>query len=139
MYRRILVANDGSDGAFKALTAALRLASETQAELHMVSVAQINSMPTAIAEVDLEREVGGRRFGPAIERAKRLAAFRGLEIECHVLFGSPILRIADFAAAHSFDLLVVGATEHSPLYRRIVGSTTDQLVSHAPCAVLVAK
>ena len=46
MYRKILVANDGSDRALKALTAAFELAS-SHAELHMISVARISAFPAS--------------------------------------------------------------------------------------------
>jgi nucleotide-binding universal stress UspA family protein len=74
-----------------------------------------------------------------IERAKKLAAFRGLTLECHLLFGEAVPTILNFVAAHDFDLLVVGAAGHSLLYNRVVGSTTNRFVDLAPCAVLVAK
>jgi len=37
------------------------------------------------------------------------------------------------------DLLVVGASGHSALYDRMVGSRADRIVHLAPCPVLVVK
>ena len=47
--------------------------------------------------------------------------------------------ICDFVQSERFDLLVVGYMGHSALYNRLIGSTTDRLVEHAPCNVLVIK
>ena len=47
--------------------------------------------------------------------------------------------IVEFVRTHDYDLLVVGFMGHSALYNRLIGSTTDRLVDHAPCAVLVVK
>jgi nucleotide-binding universal stress UspA family protein len=38
MYRKILVAHDGSPGAFAALTAGLDLAARLAAEIHLIGV-----------------------------------------------------------------------------------------------------
>lgn len=139
MYQKILVANNGSDGALKALTAGFELASNREAELHMISVARISAFPASLGEVDFEREAASHRLGPVTERARKLAAFRGLTLECHLLYGETVPTIVNFVAAHGFDLLIVGLEPHSSLYNRLVGSTTDRLVELAPCAVLVAK
>jgi nucleotide-binding universal stress UspA family protein len=42
MFSKILHANDGSDHAFAALSLALKIAKESAAELHMVSIEEID-------------------------------------------------------------------------------------------------
>ena len=37
------------------------------------------------------------------------------------------------------ELLVIGATGHSALYERMIGSRADRIVHLAPCPVLVVK
>ena len=133
------MANDGSDGAFKALTTAFKLALQADADLHVLCVAEVSYFPGIIAEVEVERERADRRFAPMIERAKKLAALRGLTLECHLLPGHPVPTIVNFVRTHGFDLLVIGFMGHSALYKSLIGSTTDWLVELAPCAVLVVK
>ena len=55
MYKKILVANDGSPGALRALTAALTLATRDGAALHMVTVEELPWFPATIDEVDEEK------------------------------------------------------------------------------------
>ncbi len=50
MFRKILHANDGSEHAFNALSLALQIAKHDTAELHMVSVEQIDHMPELVEE-----------------------------------------------------------------------------------------
>jgi nucleotide-binding universal stress UspA family protein len=45
MFGKILCANDGSEIAFHALTLAVTMAKENAAELHVVSVEEIDYMP----------------------------------------------------------------------------------------------
>jgi len=47
--------------------------------------------------------------------------------------------ILDLAAEIGADLLVIGATGHSALYERMVGSRADRIVQLAKCPVLVVK
>ena len=47
--------------------------------------------------------------------------------------------IVDLAADLKADLLVVGASGHSALYDRMLGSRADRLVHLSPCPVLVVK
>jgi nucleotide-binding universal stress UspA family protein len=133
------VANDGSDSAFKAMTAAFKLALQSDAELHMLCVAEVSYFPGSIGEVEVERERANRRLAPLIEQAKKLAALRGLTVECHLLTGHAVSTIVNFVRTHRFDLLVIGFGWHSTLYNRLIGSTSDWLVELAPCAVLVVK
>ena len=45
MFSKMLHANDGSEHAFNALTLALKIAKQSNAELHMISVEEIDYLP----------------------------------------------------------------------------------------------
>ena len=45
MFSKILIANDGSEGAARALSAAIKLAKQHDAELHMISVEELPQFP----------------------------------------------------------------------------------------------
>ena len=139
MFRKILAANDGSPGAFTALTAAIDVAVKYGAELHMICIEEIPHFAGTIDEVAEEQEEAEHRFVSVIERSKRLAGEKGVSLETHLLPGHPVSTIVDFLRTRPFDLLVVGFMGHSALYNRLIGSTTDRLVDHAPSAVLVVK
>ena len=139
MFHRILHANDGSDGAAKALAAALRLAKENQAELHMICVEEIPYFPTSIDEVKEERDEENHRFRKVIAHAQSLAAHQGVTLHSHVVAGHAVRDIVSFAESRAIDLLVVGFMGHSALYDRIIGSTAERLVRLAPCTVMVVK
>jgi len=139
MYKRILIANDGSAGAAKALTAAIALARTMQAELHMISVEELPRLPDSIEEVVEERQAAGHRFKKVITRAQAEAKTQDVKLRAHVVAGHAVPSIVDFIERDGFDLLVIGYMGHSALYNRIIGGTTDRLVELAPCAVLVVK
>jgi nucleotide-binding universal stress UspA family protein len=139
MFRKILAASDGSAGASAALDVAIDLAVKCGAELHMICVQEVPWFAETIDEVEGEKEAAEQRLMPVIQRAKERAAQKALSLESHLLSGHPVAAIADYVRAHDFDLLVIGFIGHSALYNRIIGSTSDRLVDHAPCTVLVVK
>src|SRR5260370_21739575 len=67
MFRKILVANDGSPGAFAALQGAIDLAVTYRAELHMISVEEIPHLAATIDDVEAEREAAAHRSRPRVE------------------------------------------------------------------------
>ena len=139
MYKKILVANDGSPGALHALSAALTLAKREGAALHMVTVEELPWFPASIDEVDEEKAEANHRLAPVLEAARAQAQAAGVAIETHLLPGHPVQAIVVFVNEQRFDLLVVGFMGHTQLYRQIIGSTTERLVRLAPCSVLVVK
>jgi len=141
MFKKILIANDGSEGAFKALAAALQLAHSYKARAHMICVEEIPWMlgGSSREEAVSEKEMADRKFAEVVAKAEDEARRHSVELVCHIVIGRPAPAIVAFIARDGFDLLVTGFKSHSALYHRILGKTTDQLVELAPCAVLVVK
>lgn len=139
MYRKILVANDGSPGALTALTAAIALARLDGAALHMVTVEELPRFPASIDEVAETKAEENHRFAPVIDAARAQAQAAGIAIETHLLPGHAVHSIVAFVTEQHVDLLVVGFMGHTQLYQQIIGGTADRLVRLAPCAVLVVK
>jgi len=139
MFRKILHANDGSEHAFHALAFAIAMAKQNGSELHMISVEEIDYMPEFIEEVREETGTAARRYHTVIQRARGLAEQSHIELHAHVVAGHPVRDILDFATKIRAELLVIGATGHSALYERLIGSRADRMVQLAPCPVLVVK
>ena len=138
MYKKILVANNGSEGAFKALAEALCLAQSHGAEAHMIyveeSVAWNSHDPLG------EKKPVDQKFLELVARSEAEANNQGVKLISHTVSGRPAPAIADFLLSQGgFDLLVVGVKGHSALYHKILGKTANHLVEHAPCTVLVVK
>jgi len=139
MFRKILHANDGSEHAFNALSLALKIAKDRKAELHMVSVEEISYLPETMEEVREETGIAARRFHAVVNRSRAMAEEYQVKLKTHVVAGHPVRDIVDLARDLKADLLVVGASGHSALYDRMIGSRADRIVHLAPCPVLVVK
>ena len=139
MFSKILHANDGSDHAFKALALALEIARQNKSELHMISVEEVDYMPEFIEEVRQEAGTAARRFHAVLQRARAMAELHDVKLQTHVVAGHPVRDVVQLAASLRTELLVIGATGHSALYERMIGSRADRIVQIAPCPVLVVK
>jgi nucleotide-binding universal stress UspA family protein len=62
-----------------------------------------------------------------------------VKLHTHVIAGHPVRVIIELAKELKVDLLVIGATGHSAVYERLLGSRADRIVQLAHCPVLVVK
>lgn len=139
MYRKMLVANDGSPGGEKALIAALELARRLGATLDMICVEDLPRFPASIDEVAEAQSDAESVFKPIVRRAKAKAEAEGVKFSTYIVSGHPVSSIVEFVQKGGYDLLTLGFMGHSALYNRLIGSTTDRLVELAPCIVMVVK
>ena len=138
MYKKILIANNGSDGAFKALIEGLRLARAHGSEAHMLYVEE--GIAWDQQDTDGEKKTVDRKFLDLVAKSEAEAKHQGVGLISHMVLGRPAAAIADFLRSKGgFDLLIVGFKGHSALYHRMLGKTADRLLELAPCAVLVVK
>jgi len=139
VFTRIVIANDGSEGGFKALALGLDLAKRYGAALNMISIEVLPDFPASIDEIVEIKEAENHKYHDVVARARTKAAAAGVTLDIEVLAGHAAASVVKRVKALNADLLIVGFMGHSALYERIIGGTTDRLVRLAPCPVLVAK
>jgi nucleotide-binding universal stress UspA family protein len=139
MFQKMLVANDGSPCGERALKEALELAKRLGLGLAMICVEELPRFPASIDEVEEAQADAEGIFDEIVATARALARSHGVAFEAHVIAGHPVPSIVDFVKNRGYDLLIVGFMGHTALYNRLIGSTTDRLVEHAPCRVMVVK
>ena len=139
MFPKILHANDGSEHAFHALALALAIAKQNNSELHMVSVEEIDYMPEFVEEVREETGTAKRRFHTVLQRAREMGEQSQVKIHTHVIAGHAVRDIIQLAADLDVGLLVIGATGHSQVYERMLGTRAARIVHLAQCPVMVVR
>lgn len=141
MYKRILLAYDGSETGQKALLDCREMASWGHSELFLVAV-----MPPPAAYVG--GEGGIYDAGYEKQERERLDAVlqdgldrlrdAGHQAKGTVLVGDPVGEIARYAKEIGADLIVVGHRHLDGWAQRWWrGSVSKALIEHAPCNVLV--
>ncbi|HVS14109.1 MAG TPA: universal stress protein [Thermoanaerobaculia bacterium] len=134
---RILVATDFSEASRQGVLEGARLSRALGVGVLLVHAVEDRLPPLIDAET--RRQVldqhRGRADGVLHQWAAELCG--GLEVEVGVEQGDPAHVIRELAERYSVQMIVVTSRGHSALGGMLLGSTTDRLVRHAPCPVLV--
>ena len=140
MYRRIVLAYDGTQAGREALRQGTDLGILCKAQVCLLAVVAPElgiALAEATAPSDLperEREEVRRVL---MEGAEELRC-AGLAVETRLGAGNPAEEIGRVVREIGADLVVVGHREQSALARWWGGSVGASLLAHAPCSVLVA-
>ena len=147
MYQRILVATDGSELSKKAVSSAIELAALAGAEL--VALKVVPHYPQSYFEggLALQAEEIGRvekqwaDDGQAVvDTVQEAALVRGVKTQA-ITVKSDLVSDAIIAAAshHHCDLIVMASHGRRGIKRLLLGSETQQVLTHATIPVLVLR
>jgi universal stress protein A len=139
--KKILVPIDFSECSKKALRYAVALARQFQAEILCLHVVEI---PYGAGEAGLVVEMQTFRKHLHTESQRALAEMvraeaRELSAKASLRSGAPHHEIALAAEESQADLIVISTHGRTGLGRFFLGSTTERVVRHAPCPVLVVR
>jgi len=141
MYKRILLAYDGSKSGQKALLDCREIAQWSQASLTLIAVMPLQRQVVAAEGVIYEQSVieeDRQRYQGILNDGLRQLIEAGHQANGEVLYGETVDEIARYAKQVDADLIVVG---HKHLEgwaaRWWRGSVSKSLIAQAPCSVLV--
>jgi len=140
MFKKILVGYDGSKGGKAALRRAVVLAKEFNADLTALWVREPLPRYTDLpGEPESEAEAGDEYYGEREKEVGLATAEHEIKIACETRRGHPAKNIVQAAADKGCDLIVVGHSDHSEMWGRLLGDTADRISDHAHCSVLIVK
>lgn len=140
---RILVPIDFLPHSAEAVRRALDIAHRYSAEVVLLHVYQPAEYPMSDVEVvydaqQLERMT--ERVQARLDAVRREVDPIGRRhVSARVMQGAPERAIVEAAASEPFDLIVMGTRGRTGVDRIVSGSIAEQVVRHAPCAVLTVK
>lgn len=136
---RIVVPTDFSDASDHALETALKLAERIGAVVELLVVVP-KSEPLfprnpdnrkAAARIDHEEVEGAQAaLDTLAQRDERIS-------RTHVGHGTPYKAILEYAEERGAEFIVMGTTGHNLAGRVLIGSTTERVLRHGHCPVLV--
>jgi nucleotide-binding universal stress UspA family protein len=135
---RIVIATDGSEGAWAAVQEGVELAYEVGAEVSFVTVRHdLPMLGDPWYQQHLTKQLEHARA--ALDRAEEQADRRGVLHESEILEGDPASRIAEVVRTRNADLLVVGSRGHGGLASALLGSVSRALLTRSPAPVMVVR
>lgn len=142
IFRRILVAVDGSENSMAAVDKAVQMAARDNAELIAMNVLQmpvVHHFTPAVISAALEK--GTTEADEWFADVKRLAEESGAKIKTQMVksLGSPASEIVSYAEKENVDLIVMGTKGRSKLKKILFGSVATGVVMNAPCTVMVVR
>jgi nucleotide-binding universal stress UspA family protein len=139
--KTILVPTDFSECSRKALRYAIPLARQFGAKIVLVHVAAFHYAGSEIDDLELA-QFEKRMVAEYDQRLRKMGAEEGekdLRFETIAWVGKVVPEIISAAKAIKADLIVISTHGGSCAGKLDLGSTTERVVRHAPCPVLVVR
>lgn len=145
LFKKILMATDGSSCSRKAVDYAVRIAKLAGASLIALYVVDVKTgcgleqcitvtTPKAAALMKLCQR--GER---AVNYVGDVASKEGVSVDKRVVEGHPAEEILKLAREESVDLVVMGTLGLSGIQKYLLGSTADKVVRHSRVPVLTVR
>ena len=140
MFERILLAVDGSEHSYNAARVAADLAHAMKSERLRIVVAY-DRIPPYLGEPNLQQAIDAR-LNDAQEILKKAVEIVGdvpAEVHTEVIEGDAAESIIEVAKIRNSSVIVMGSRGLGRLAGLVLGSTSQKVVSHAPCPVLIVR
>jgi nucleotide-binding universal stress UspA family protein len=140
MFEHILLAVDGSENSYKAAQFAADLAKAMNSERLRIVVAY-DRIPPFLGEPNLQQAINARlsEAQEVLQKAVNIVGDTPAEVHTELIEGDAAESIIDVAATRNSDVIVMGSRGLGRLAGLVLGSTSQKVVSHAPCPVLIVR
>lgn len=140
MFENLLLAVDGSEHALRAACVAASLAQAMNSQTLRIVVAY-DPIPPYLGEPYLQNAINARldEAQEVLKKAVQTVGNVPAEIQTEHLEGDAAETIIRVAETHGSDVIVMGSRGLGRLTGLLLGSTSQKVVSHAPCPVLIVR
>ena len=136
MYRRILVALDGSKRAERTIPHAAALAERVGATLTLL---RVTPTPSGVADGSVNTDADRREADRYLTALHEYLRAKGLQVHYQRAEGDPAELIPAFAREQDADLLIIGARGRGGAQHPALGSVAEATIRNAPCPVLLVQ
>lgn len=148
MFRKVLIAVDGSGHSKRAIAYGAQIAAQNEAEVvlfHVMRHLGSDRVPPDLEELEhiehvrlTEADMLRSLAEAVINDAQDLAGKRGVaKVQAVIQDGDPATRILEYSKAHEVDLIVIGRRGLGGLAGLLLGSVSQKVSHAAPCACLL--
>ena len=140
MFERILLAVDGSEHGLNAARMAGDLARAMKSERLRIVVAYA-PIPSYLGEPNLQQAIDARlkEAQEILQKAVDAVGSIPAEIHTELIEGDAAEAIIEVAKTRNSSVIVMGSRGLGRLAELVLGSTSQKVVNHAPCPVLIVR
>lgn len=139
MYKKVLLAVDGSNEANAATKTATEYLEKGMAEkVTIINVALSAANIGHGFEGDVATEVELKSGKQIAENAKQLFSNQD-KVDTRVVQGDPANSICNIATEEGYDLIIMGSRGRNPFNGLLLGSVSTRVLHFSPCPVLIVK
>jgi nucleotide-binding universal stress UspA family protein len=140
MFDKILLAVDGSEHALHAARKAAELARIMKPSEFRI-VVSYDTIPLYLGEPNMQLAIDSRKMEAEeiLSRAVKEVGDIPCEIHTEIIEGDAAEAIIDVATTRGSDIIVMGSRGLGRLAGLLLGSTSQKVVAHAPCPVLIVR
>ncbi|MBT2569061.1 universal stress protein [Planococcus sp. ISL-110] len=139
MYKKVLLAVDGSDHSIRAAKQAVKIAAPSpDAQVTIVFVADHANAKNEVLHSGSSMELDLKRRKKIQPIEETLAAGQ-VKYKVEILHGTPGPAIVEYANKEKFDILIIGSRGLNGLQEMVLGSVSHKVVKRANCPVLIVK
>ncbi len=141
LYKKILIATDGSEPNKKAVTYGIELARLSGAKVNVAYVVDTAAFASVPMDAGWEMMYGllQKEGTEAIQQIVDDAKASGIDIEGSLLEGHPSHEIIEFSQNNEIDVVVLGTLGKSGLDRFLLGSVAEKVTRNSKVPVLVVR
>jgi nucleotide-binding universal stress UspA family protein len=140
MFEKLLLAVDGSDQSLHAARVAGDLVNAIHSKTLWVVVAY-EPIPSYLGEPNMQSAINARirESQNILQRAMEAVGSTSSDVHTELIEGSPAEAIIEVAKTRGSDVIIMGSRGLGRLSGLVLGSTSQKVVSHAPCPVLIVR
>ena len=140
MYKKILLATDGSDNAGRAAITAAGLARELSSQVVLVTIKNNPPSQSRMAKANFDvHSILEEDAKSDIKNTIAVFEQEHLPYTLRVAIGDPATEIIEIAGKEQADLIVIGSRGLGTIKGVFLGSVSQKVISHATCPVLIVK
>nr|WP_295971293.1 universal stress protein [uncultured Bacillus sp.] len=140
MFKKILLAADGSEHALRAAGKAAELAqlAGKDAVIEIIYVVDFETeKKDVLRNIDLEGVKEERKRRLQLTEGKITAA--GVKSKTIILHGEPGPTVVSYANENQFDIVVLGSRGLNTLQEMVLGSVSHKVIKRVQCPVMIVK
>ncbi|GAB2562811.1 universal stress protein [Gracilibacillus alcaliphilus] len=138
MYKKVLLAADGSDHSIRAASHAVQIAKIANGKIDIIfAIDDKTSKEEVLHNVDshMIKQEREQKLAPVVDILEE----NQLAYQMHIIHGDPGPEIVRFANQHEYDIVIIGSRGLNQFQTMILGSVSHKVAKRVQCPVLIVK